>query len=88
MNYRGFNRIDTFELISVILLSIDGTFEQYLKNVIFIFGFTDNAYKETITLNELHFYLDCTFRGVMTFVVPPKQIQTAKQRKVFRDGIN
>lgn len=38
---RKLDRIDTFELISVILLSIDGSFESLIKNVICIFGFED-----------------------------------------------
>ena len=38
---RKLDRIDTFELISVILLSIDGNFESFIKNVIALFGFDD-----------------------------------------------
>ena len=39
MDYRGHNRIDALELISGILLAVEGKFEQYITNVLFIFGF-------------------------------------------------
>ena len=80
MNYRKaenkkLDRIDAFELISVILLSIDGDFEAFMKNIIFIFGFEDMQNQKTITKEEFHFYLDCLFRGVMAIVVPPELIK-------------
>ena len=67
------------------MLSIDGTFEAYLKNVIFIFGFQDYTSNLRITKEEVHFYLDCTMRGVMNLVIPPKRIQGAVERKRFRE---
>lgn len=33
------NRIDSFELIAVIILCIGGEFDAFIQNIIFIFGF-------------------------------------------------
>ena len=41
LNYKKLDRIDALELISCIILSIDGSFQQLLQNVIFIFGFQE-----------------------------------------------
>jgi hypothetical protein len=43
MNHKMLNRIDALELISGILLAVDGKFDQYIVNVLFIFGFTNNT---------------------------------------------
>ena len=43
MDYRGHNRVDALELISGILLAVEGKFEHYISNVLFIFGFTKNT---------------------------------------------
>jgi len=45
LNYRRdeagkqMDRIDTFELIAVIILCIGGDFDHFISNIIFIFGF-------------------------------------------------
>ena len=90
LNYRKaenkkLDRIDTFELISVILLSIDGNFESFIKNVIAIFGFDDQQNQKTITKEEFHFYLDCLFRGVMAIVVPPELVRNHVDRHKFQN---
>jgi len=41
LNHAKLGRIDTFELLSIIIMAIDGDFDSLLKNVIFIFGFSD-----------------------------------------------
>ena len=41
MDYRKLGRIDAMELLSCIMLCIDGTFEAFLKNIILTFGFSD-----------------------------------------------
>lgn len=79
LNHMKLDRIDAFELISAIILSIDGTFESFLKNVIFVFGFSDSQSQESISKDEFHFYLDCLFRGVMNLAVPPQHIQNLVQ---------
>ena len=81
---RKLDRIDTFELISVILLSIDGPFESFIKNVITIFGFEDSQNLGTICKEEFHFYLDCLFRGVMAIVVPPELVRNKIDRHKFQ----
>ena len=43
LNYRKLDRIDALELISTILIAVEGKFEGYIKNVLFIFGFMDNT---------------------------------------------
>ena len=71
------DRIDTFELIAVIILCIGGEFEEFITNIIFIFGFENGQTvdNETITTYEFHFFLDCLFRGIMAMVVPPEQVK-------------
>ena len=75
------------ELISVILLSIDGTFESLIKNVLFIFGFSDQQTQQSITKDEFQFFLDCMFRGVMSLVQPPKLVTNAVMRKRYKDNV-
>jgi len=43
MNYRNMGRIDAMELIAIILLSVDGPFESFIRNLVFIFGFSDQT---------------------------------------------
>ena len=81
MDYRGHNRIDALELISGILLAVEGKFEQYITNVLFIFGFTKNT---QITKLEFEFFLDSFFRSIMTLVTPPQQIKSQLERKQFQ----
>ena len=42
MNFKKLDRIDALELISTIIICIDGSFDEFLKNVIFVFGFSSN----------------------------------------------
>lgn len=39
MNYRNLGKIDAMELLSVIILAVDGDFKQFVSNVIYVFGF-------------------------------------------------
>lgn len=41
MDHLKVGRIDAMELIAVILLSIDGTFDAFIRNIVDIFGFSD-----------------------------------------------
>lgn len=81
MNYRKLDRIDAMELISCILLAINGSFESFMKNAVFIFGFSSLAKHQsgkddqlTINMFEFNFFLDSLLRGIMTLVAPPKVI--------------
>ena len=61
------------ELISCILISIDGKFESLIQNIVFIFGFSGMDLKDqSFTRDEFFFFLDCLFRGIMALVAPPK----------------
>ena len=75
MNYSKLDRIDAFELMSMILLSIDGSFDQFIKNIIFVYGFSDMQNQVTITQEEFHFFLDCMFRSIMTLSIAPEYIE-------------
>lgn len=41
LNYKFLNRIDTIEVICVMALSMNGTFEELLNSFIIIFGCAD-----------------------------------------------
>lgn len=86
MNYRKLDRIDAMEFIAAILVCIDDTFEQLLHNVVFIFGFSAGSTQRTITVEEFFFFLDCLFRGVMTFVAPPSMIYNKLQSKRTKEN--
>jgi hypothetical protein len=43
LNYKKYDRIDALELISCILVAVEGKFDGYIKNVLYIFGFLDNT---------------------------------------------
>lgn len=86
LNYLKLDRIDTFEIIAVILLSIDGDFSSFIRNVIFLFGFSDSENQTSITKEEFHFFLDNLFRGVMSLGCPPEQIHNFNERKRYRLG--
>lgn len=43
MDHRKLGRIDAMELIAVILLSIDGSFDSFIRNIVYIFGFSDQT---------------------------------------------
>ena len=89
LNYRKdqhgkmIDRIDTFELVSVIILVIGGEFESFITNIIFIFGFENGEKDETISNHEFHFFLDCLFRGVMALIVPPEFIRNKVERHKY-----
>ena len=76
MNYNQWNRVDAFMLLAMILISIDGTFETLLKGVIFIFGFSDVDSQTRINKDEFSFFLECMFKAVMLFAMPPARIET------------
>jgi hypothetical protein len=60
------------ELISCILISIDGKFESLVNNIVFIFGFSSQELPEKyLTKDEFFFFLDCLFRGILSLVAPP-----------------
>ena len=84
MHGKKIDRIDTFELISVIILCIGGEFESFIMNIIFIFGFENGVNEETITNYEFHFFLDCLFRGIMAIIVPPEQVRNKVERHKYQ----
>ena len=84
MNHRKHGRIDAMELYSSCLLSCDGKFEDFLNNMILIYGFTDQEHHLNITSEEFHLFLDSMFRGVMTFVTPPIHIANLVKQRDFR----
>ena len=49
LNYRGVGRVSSLELIGCILLALNGSLEDFFKNVILIFGFTDSVMHQSIT---------------------------------------
>ena len=65
MNYRNLGKIDAMELLSVIILAVDGDFKQFLGTVIYVFGFQNGLAHGQITKAEFHYFLDCMFRGVL-----------------------
>lgn len=85
LNFRNFTRIDTFELVAMICLSIDGTFESLLKTIIFMFGFNDVEKQETITREEFHLFLDSMFRGIINLGCLPEKVTNEVQLKRYRD---
>lgn len=74
LNHRKLDRIDAMEFTAAILICIDDSYEQLLHNVIYIFGFSAGSTKKTITVEEFFFFLDCLFRGIMSFVSTPNLI--------------
>lgn len=86
LNYRKNDRIDAMEFISIILLCIDDSFDQMLNSIIFIFGFSAGPTERTIIHDEFFFFLDCLFRGIMSFVAPPKMIYNKLQSKMNKDS--
>mmetsp|Transcript_12997 Transcript_12997/g.20154 ORF Transcript_12997/g.20154 Transcript_12997/m.20154 type:complete len:232 (+) Transcript_12997:251-946(+) len=84
LNYRKVDRINSLELMACLIVSTDGTFEEFLSNVIFIFGFTDQTTGSIITEDEFNFFLDCFFRSILAFVSPPKLINGNIERHKFR----
>ena len=84
LNHRKLGRIDALELYSSCLLACDGRFEDFLNNMILIFGFTDQDHNLSITSEEFHLFLDSLLRGVMKFVTPPQLILNPVQQRDYR----
>jgi hypothetical protein len=76
LNYRKVGRISSLELIALILLSINGSLESMMKNVIMIFGFTDTETQQRITQDEFNFFIDCLFKGILALVQTPQSAVT------------
>ena len=65
------NTIDTYEILAVIILCIDGEQSSMVGNIINIFGFENGHDYETISKHEFYFFLDSLFRGIMALIAPP-----------------
>lgn len=81
----NFSRIDTLELFSVILISLEGKIEVILNNIMGIFGFSD---PNLFMLEEFHFFLDCLFRGLMKLLISKKDKKPSfSGKKIFSNEI-
>jgi hypothetical protein len=58
------------ELFAVILISLEGTFDIILNNIMGIFGFGD---VNEFHIDECHYFLDCLFRGLIKLTIPKKE---------------
>ena len=74
LNHRKLDRIDAMEFTATILICIDDHYDQMIHNVVYIFGFSAGSTSKTITVEEFFFFLDCLFRGIMSFVSTPNLI--------------
>jgi hypothetical protein len=62
------------------LLSIEGKFESFIKNVIMIFGFENSGF---INKMEFESFLENMCCGVMNIVTPPELILNPQEKKHF-----
>lgn len=74
LDFRHFERIDTFELVAMICLSINGSYDSLLKSIIFMFGFRDIEKQASITREEFHLFLDSLFRGIINLGCIPEKV--------------
>mmetsp|Transcript_32269 Transcript_32269/g.31559 ORF Transcript_32269/g.31559 Transcript_32269/m.31559 type:complete len:129 (-) Transcript_32269:588-974(-) len=65
-----YGRVDTLELLAVILISLEGKFDIILQNIMGIFGFCD---PQEFHIDEFHYFLDCLFRGMLKLAIPKKE---------------
>mmetsp|Transcript_5514 Transcript_5514/g.3882 ORF Transcript_5514/g.3882 Transcript_5514/m.3882 type:complete len:228 (+) Transcript_5514:88-771(+) len=82
LNYRKLGRIDTLELVSVILMSIEGKPDVISMNIMLIFGF----HEETgFTRDEFFFFIDTLFRGLMSLSITKDDKQPVNRGKFIRN---
>ena len=78
LDYRGLGRINTLELFAVILIAINGPMETIVSNIMLFFGFQS---QQEFYRDELHFFFDCLFRGLMNLVITKGETMPAHRGK-------
>ena len=66
LDFRGLGRIDTLELFVVLIVAIEGSTESVLSNLMVFFGFESDT---EFSADELHYTLDCFFRGLLNLTI-------------------
>ena len=71
-------------MVACILLSIEGKFESFIKNVIMIFGFENSGF-----INQMEFenFFENMCCGVMNIVTPPELIINGQEKKHFSQNM-
>ena len=82
LNYRKLGRIDTLELFSVILMSIEGKADVVSMNIMTIFGFSE---ENGFTRDEFFFFVDTLFRGLMSLSIAKEDNQPTNRGKFVKN---
>ncbi len=75
VDINNMGRIDAYEILSVISIFVEGTFEQFVEQIFENFSF--NGWK-TIRKDEMIYFIDGIFRGLSKVCVPIKDLGREK----------